>query len=62
MPCEDVFFFVFFTCHLIGEAHAVAGDEGVGLEGDQHGPPVAVEVRDAGVRRAELVRLPIVSL
>lgn len=49
------------TCHLIGQTHSVAGDEGVRLEDDVHGPPVAVEVWDV-VRSTELVCLSVVSL
>lgn len=52
----------FHTCYLVGQTKAIASDKGVRLEGEVHGPVIAVEVRDVWVWTTELMCLPIVSL
>lgn len=50
------------TCHLVGQTKAIASDKGVRLEGEVHGPVIAVEVSDVGVWTTELMCLSIFSL
>lgn len=50
------------TSHLVGQTKAIASEKGIRLEGEVHGPVIAVEVWDVGVWTTELMCLPIVSL